>query len=619
MSIVLVKFFLELLFWLSVTPLALFLRLEGIPPRYVPGMLAYLVATAPLKAFLLWTFGLPRQSWSSTGVRDLWTVVKCVFLGTGIAFSGVIGLFPWFAFPRSVPLIEGLLALVVLGGVRFGVRIAHERARHPGKKARRVLVVGAGEAGIMIAREMLRHPETGLSPIGFLDDDPVKQRHRFLGLPVLGKLNNLPEVVRKHRIDEVLIAIPSAPGTLIRQVVRMSQEAKVPCRVLPGIYEILSGKVTISQIRPVNLEDLLRREPVRLRTEEISGYLKDRVVLITGAGGSIGREIVRQVARFAPRELLLFGHGENSLFEVEVDLKLDWPGLRYRVIVGDIRDRERLTHVFAHYRPHVVFHAAAHKHVPMMEENPSEAVFNNVLGTKNLVELALEYDVERFVNISTDKAVNPTSVMGATKRVAEYLVQIAAQKAKPNQVFVSVRFGNVLGSRGSVVPLFQKLIARGGPITVTHPEMKRYFMTVSEAVQLVLQAAGLGENGVVYVLDMGEPVSIVELARELIRLSGLKPDEDIKIEYTGVRPGEKLFEETLTAEEGTFASRHEKIFVARSTAPPEEVLKMGITRLLEAARTYDGQAIREALRQLVPTYRPNHHNGSREGLEVGSD
>lgn len=609
MSVILGKFLLELFFWLLATPLALLLRLEGIPPRYIPGMFAYLAATAPLKALLLWTFGLSRQSWSSAGIRDLWTVVKCVFLGTLVTFLGVVVLFPWYAFPRSVPLIEGLLTLVILSGIRFGMRIAHERARRPGKRAKRVLVVGAGEAGAMIAREMLRHPETGLSPIGFLDDDPMKQKHRFLGLPVFGKLDALPEVVRKYRVDEVLIAIPSAPGTVIRRVVKMSQEANVPCRVLPGVYEILSGKVTISQIRQVNLEDLLRREPVRLNTEEISGYLKDRVVLVTGAGGSIGREIVRQVARFTPREILLLGHGENSLFEVETDLRLDWPGLRYRVIVGDIRDRERLAYVFSRYRPHVVFHAAAHKHVPMMEENPSEAVFNNVLGTRNLVELALEYNVERFVNISTDKAVNPTSVMGATKRVAEYLVQIAACKAKPGQVFVSVRFGNVLGSRGSVVPLFQKLIARGGPVTITHPEMKRYFMTVSEAVQLVLQAAGLGENGAVYVLDMGEPVSITELARELIRLSGLEPDEDIKIEYTGIRPGEKLFEEILTAEEGTSATRHEKIFIARSTVPPEEVLEAGIARLLEAAKTYDGQAIREALKQLVPTYCPVEEQG----------
>lgn len=600
------KFTLEIILWTLTAPLALSLRLEGIPPRYIQGLLSYALATVPLKAVLLWAFGLPRQSWATVGMRDLWAITRCILLGTMLSFLGVVATFPWYPFPRSVPLIEGLLALVVLGGIRFFVRGLSEQTRKPrGEKAKRILVVGAGEAGIMVVREILRHPETGLLPVGFLDDDPVKQKHRFLGLPVLGRLDELPKIAEKHRVDEVLIAIPSAPGRVIRQVATMSQSAGIPCRTIPGLYEILSGKFTVSQIRPLHLEDLLRRDPVKLNVEEISGYLRDRVVLVTGAGGSIGREIVKQVARFAPKEIVLFGRGENSLFETEVDLKLDCPGVRYRVVVGDIRDRERLAHIFTTCKPQVVFHAAAHKHVPMMEDNPSEAVFTNVLGTKNLVELALVNGVERFVNISTDKAVNPTSVMGATKRVAEYLVQQAAQRAHPGQVFVSVRFGNVLGSRGSVVPLFQKLIERGGPITVTHPEMRRYFMTVSEAVQLVLQAAGLGENGAIYVLDMGEPVYIADLARDLIRLSGLEPDRDIKIEYTGIRPGEKLFEEIFTAEEGISASRHEKIFVARSPAITGDELEKGIQELLEAARTQNGETIREALKRLVPTYQPS--------------
>uniref|UniRef100_A0A7V4TGJ9 Polysaccharide biosynthesis protein n=1 Tax=Candidatus Caldatribacterium saccharofermentans TaxID=1454753 RepID=A0A7V4TGJ9_9BACT len=614
------KFILDVIAWTVTIPLAFFLRLEGIPLRYLPGMIAYFVLSTPLKAFLIWAFGLPRQYWSRAGVRDLLMVIRCTVLGAaGIFLLTVYVLLPHtYSVPRSIPVIDALLATFLLGGMRFGARLLHERLRAGkvrGKK--RVLVVGAGEAGTTIVREMLRHPEAGLVPVGFLDDDKAKQRHTLVGVPVLGGLDELSQVVHENRIDEVLIAIPSAPGEVVRKVVELARNSGVHCRIIPGIYEILSGKVSIARIRDVSLEDLLRREPVRLNLEEVKNYLKDRTVLVTGAGGSIGREIVFQVARFSPKEILLLGHGENSLFETETELKLRCPDVQYHIILGDIRDYPRLQHVFCQYRPQVVFHAAAHKHVPLAELNPSEAVFNNVLGTKNLVDLALEYEVERFVNISTDKAVNPVSVMGATKRVAEYLVQQAAQKARPGQIFVSVRFGNVLGSRGSVVPLFQKLIQQGKPIPVTHPDMRRYFMTIPEAVQLVLQAAGLGENGVVYVLDMGEPVRIVDLARDLIRLSGFEPDRDIQIEYVGIRPGEKLFEEILSAEEGVVASRHEKIFIARTPVPSDEELERGIAQLLAAAQSYDGDSIRQALRALVPTYRPDGtsaRESEREGV-----
>jgi len=605
LKIIWVKFALDLFLWIVAVPFALFLRLETIPLRYLSGLLLYLALSVPLKAFLIWIFNLPRQYWSAVGMRDLFVIAKCVFWGTFLSFALVYVFFPFYPLPRSVPLIEGLLALLFLGGLRFGVRFFREYYQGGKKrKAKRILVAGAGEAGIMIAREMLRHPESGLVPVGFLDDDPAKRGQLFLGLRVLGKLDELPRVVREHRVEEVLIALPSAPGEVVRRVFDSARAAKVPCRAIPGVYEILSGKVTISQIREVNLEDLLRREPVRLDLEAIGAYLQGKVVLVTGAGGSIGREIARQLTRFSPKEILLFEHGENSLFEIEMELKSEWPNLSYRAIVGDTKDRSRLEYIFEQYRPQVVFHAAAYKHVPMMELNPSEAVFNNVLGTKNLVEVALEKGVERFVNISTDKAVNPSSVMGATKRVAEYIVQWAARRAREGQVFVSVRFGNVLGSRGSVVPVFQELIRKRKPITITHPEMKRYFMTIGEAVQLVLQAGGLGDNGSVYVLDMGEPIKIVDLAKELVRLSGLDPDKDVEITYTGIRPGEKLFEEILSAEEGTRTSRHEKIFIARNSAPSDKELEEGLLELFEAARSYDEKAMRRALKKLVPTYKP---------------
>ncbi|MFN3368970.1 MAG: polysaccharide biosynthesis protein [Thermus sp.] len=604
-----IKFLLDLLLWTLAAPLAMVLRLEGLPPQYRDVAWIYTLLGIPVKALLIAAFGLHRQAWSRVGVRDL------VRLGLAVGSGGAIFLgFAWvlnayFPMPRSVPLISAVLALFLLGGMRLGVRLYWEEKRGRGVRGTRVLVVGAGEAGSMVAREMLRHPEAGLYPVGFLDDDPNKRGQSIAGVRVVGTLDDLPKAVQALEVEEVLVAIPSAPGSVVRKVVDLARAVGVRYRILPGIYEILSGRVGISQIREVRLEDLLRREPVRLNLGEVAGYLEGRVVLVTGAGGSIGSELVRQVARFHPEQVVLLGRGENSLFLLEKELEANWPELRYKVVVADVRDRDRLRRIFQLYRPQVVFHAAAHKHVPLMEANPDEAIFNNVRGTQNVVELCLEFGVERLVNISTDKAVNPTSVMGASKRVAEQVVVWGASQAALGQVFVSVRFGNVLGSRGSVVPLFMEQIKRGGPVTVTHPDMRRYFMTIPEAAQLVLQAGGIGENGRVYVLDMGEPVRILDLAKDLIRLAGLEPYRDIDIVFTGIRPGEKLFEELLTAEEGTEASRHEKIWVAKGAQVPP-----GFSQLLEElyglARQGDDLLVRQALKRLVPSYRP-------EGIPAG--
>jgi len=600
------KFITDILLWLAAAPLAFMLRLDNPWLHFSKALLVYTLAGIPVKIAIEYAFGLHLQTWRSVGVRDLYALVKAISLGTVLLSAIAFFVRLDYPVPRSVPLIEGGLALLMLGGVRLAVRMLFEHSQlsladngHPRK---RVLVVGAGDAGTMLAREMLRHPEAGLLPVGFLDDDPAKKGQRLIGLPIYGQIDQLPKVVKRYKIDEVLIAIPSASGDVVRKVVELAQRSGVKHRIVPGIYEILSGKVAISQIRNVDVEDLLRRKPVSLNTDEIARYIEGRVVLITGAGGSIGSEIVRQVARFRPARVILLGRGENSLYQIEKELERSWPELNWRTVVADVRDLEKMDYVFSKYGPQVVFHAAAHKHVPMMEENPDEAVFNNVGGTKNVVEMALKYGVERFVNISTDKAVNPTSVMGASKRVAEYLVQWAAKQAKDGQSFVSVRFGNVLGSRGSVIPLFKEQIKNGGPVTVTHQDMTRYFMTIPEAAQLVLQAGGLGDNGAVYVLDMGEPVRIADLARDLIRLSGLEPGVDIEIVYTGIRPGEKLYEELLTAEEGTESSKHEQIYVARVPEDDIEQKIRQIDDLFAAARTRDPEKIKAAFKRLIPTY-----------------
>lgn len=598
------KFGVDVALWSLAAPLAFWLRLENPWEQYQDALAAYTILGIPLKALMIWAFGFHRQSWRGVGVRDLNVLVRGVGLGVVYLTAIVLFIRLFVPIPRSVALIDGLAALFLMGGVRLTVRLLHEREgrRTVDGKAIRVLVAGAGEAGTMVAREMLRHPEAGLVPVGFLDDEPSKQRQRFIGLPVLGELEALPKAVRKALADEVLIAIPSAPGRVVRKVVDLCRKAGVRYRIIPGVYEILTGKVSISQIREVAIEDLLHREPVRLNTEEIAGYIENRVVLVTGAGGSIGSEIVRQAARFRPRRVILLGRGEHSLYQIERELERKWPELEHRSVVADVRQHDKLAHVFELYGPQVVFHAAAHKHVPLMENNPDEAIFNNVGGTRNLVELSLDGGVERLVNISTDKAVNPTSVMGASKRAAEYLVEWGGRRARPGQVFTSVRFGNVLDSRGSVVPLFREQISLGGPVTVTHPEMTRYFMTIPEAAQLVLQAGGLGLNGAVYLLNMGDPVRILDLAKDLIRLSGLEPGVDIEIAFTGVRPGEKLYEELLTAEEGAEATKYQKIFVARNSGLPDAELTQLLERLFDAARKRDGAEIHLALKSLIPTY-----------------
>lgn len=565
------KFFIDLSIWMLAVPLAFFLRLENGWFNFLEAILWVMLISAPIKLCIIVHEKYFRQSWHRIGIRDLFGIARgtviysALLLGGAVLFRGII------VIPLSVPLIEAMIIVLGMSSVRLLVRLWYDYGVKKDvslkKEAKKVLIVGAGDAGTMIAREMLRHPEAGMKPAGFLDDDIFKRKQSFLGVEVLGKTEDVSEVISKHNVDVLLIAIPSAGGSVIRPIIEKVGD-KIECKVIPAIHELLSGQVTINEIRNVNVEDLLRREPANLNTQEIAGYLEDQVVLVTGAGGSIGSEIVRQVIPFNPRKLLLLDNCEFNLYKLEQEINEAHGNLSFQPIIADVRDSKTLAALFNKLKPEVIFHAAAHKHVPLMELNPSQAILNNVVGTKNLIDLALESGIEHFVNVSTDKAVNPTSIMGASKRVAEYIVEWGSRQADNNQIFVSVRFGNVLGSSGSVVPKFSKQIKQRKAITITHPEMTRYFMTIPEASQLVLQAGGLKESGVVYALDMGEPVKILDLAKDLIRLSGLEPDIDIPIEVTGVRPGEKLFEELLTSEEDTVATRYEKIYVAQQNGLP---------------------------------------------------
>jgi len=501
--------------------------------------------------------------------------------------------------------------------------------------------MGAGDAGAMIVREMQSNPHLGLEPVGFLDDDLGKHDVRIHGVPVLGDRHAILEMVKKHKASQVIIAMPTVPGVEIRDIVHICDEAGVRARIIPGMYEILDGTVSVNQLRDVRIEDLLRRDPVHTDISAVREMLRGKQVLVTGGGGSIGSELCRQILRCEPAALTLVGHGENSIFEITNELtkleagnsklktgnskletessiqhpasSIQYPVSSIQPIIADIRFPERIRAVFEEYRPEIVFHAAAHKHVPLMESNEVEAVTNNVLGTRNVVEAAVATGVERFLMISTDKAVNPTSVMGTSKRVAELIVQAAARRT--GRAFVAVRFGNVLGSRGSVVPFFQKQIAAGGPVTVTHPEMKRYFMTIPEAVQLVLQAAVLGKGGEVFALDMGEPVRIADLAGDLIRLSGFEPGRDIDIVFTGLRPGEKFYEELFADQEIHKRTQHEKIFVCPNGAgpgcPPGE-FEAAVDALVRAAHRGEARRVRQLLADLVPEYRPGGE-GERMG------
>ncbi|MCK9221290.1 MAG: polysaccharide biosynthesis protein [Limnochordia bacterium] len=563
-----------------------------------------------VSALSLIVFGACRMYsgvWRYASTQELISMGIAVTIGTGatMLFSSVNTA---RTLAKSVFAINWFVTIVLLGGLRLAVRVYKEYtsrvvAEPDGQK--KILIVGAGDAGALVAQEISNHKELGKKVIGFADDDPGKLGRYVRGSKVLGSIDQVPELVANYRIDEIIIAVPSASGSSIKRIMSYCDRTGTQIQIVPGIYEILNGKVDLGTLREVQLEDLLRREPIRIDQDHIRGHLAHKTVLITGGGGSIGSELARQVARFEPSSLVLFDISENNLYQIQHDLNDEFPHLTLVTVVGSIRDEKKLEAVFAQYRPSVVYHAAAHKHVPLMEEHPEEAIKNNVFGTYNVVQAAIRYRVKRFVMISTDKAINPTSVMGATKRIAEMIVQAANHLS--NTEFVAVRFGNVLGSCGSVVPLFRQQIAKGGPVTVTHPEMTRYFMTIPEACQLVIQAGVLGHGGEVFVLDMGSPVKIMDLAQDLIHLSGLQVGRDIEIKIIGTRPGEKLYEEILTDEENTESTKHEKVFVAKLQDVDMNSLRAKLTVLDDIIRqSAPPEVIRKAIQELVPTYVPTY-------------
>ncbi len=603
--------------------LSYLLRFDFSPaPHYWNQLLFLILLSLPVKTVCFIFFGLYKGMWRYTDLLDFWRVFQASAVSSLILISTILFLYRFQGYPRSIFFIDGLLTFFLTGGLRIVIRTVYRSREQrlgfmlPGLMRRerrqgliRVLIIGAGDAGEKILREIYDNTELNYDILGFLDDDADKKNRFVHGVPVVGTPDDLPSIVNTSRVDQVFIAMPSAAGSEMRRIVDICKRSRVNFKTLPGLGEIMDGKVRVSDLREVHFEDLLGRPPVELDRESIGRYLKDKTVMVTGAGGSIGSELCRQILDYGPGQLILLDASELNLYTIGMEFSRLMPRERYVPLLGRIQDRELMARYFGTYRPEVVFHAAAYKHVPILEDNPWEGVFNNVLGSLVVMQAAQTYKTEKLVIVSTDKAVRPTSVMGATKRMTELLMYGLNQGGGTR--FMAVRFGNVVGSSGSVIPLFKKQIAQGGPVTVTHPEMTRYFMTIQEASQLILQAGALGTGGEIFVLEMGTPVKIADMARDLIRLMGKEPDRDIDIEYTGLRPGEKICEELITNEEGAVPTEHDKIMVLKPTGhgltqqspihDPSRILGQ-VEDLVRAAASQDGEYIRRQLKALVPEY-----------------
>ena len=556
--------------------------------------------------------------------KSIWSIASIdEFIGGVIASSIAtiitltISYFDNNRIPLMITIMAGIMIMIFCNGIRIGWRVVRRTLMfitdRSNGNCKRVLVVGAGGAGALVANEYKKNPQYKKKVVAFVDDFREKRGTYVSGIKVIGDRYDIPTVVEKQRIEEIIIAISELKE--VKGILDECKKTTAQVKIMPGVSEVIDGSFSVKKIRDVDVEDLLGREPIKLDFSGISSYIENKVIMVTGGGGSIGSELCRQIARFNPKELIIFDIYENNAYDLQNELLRKYKNLNLKTLIGSVRDRKRLNSIFKEYRPQVVFHAAAHKHVPLMEDSPGEAIKNNVLGTLNTAELANEYGVERFVLISTDKAVNPTNVMGATKRLCEMVIQSIDKESDTE--FVAVRFGNVLGSNGSVVPLFKKQIAEGGPVTLTHKDITRYFMTIPEASQLVLQAGAYAKGGEIFVLDMGQPVKIYDLAENLIRLSGYIPNEEIEIKVTGLRPGEKLYEELLMDEEGLSETPHKKIFIGRPGDFELNKVKKDLNELLDVVKLSSKERLREKLHEVVPTYRnPDEDNEAAATVEV---
>ena len=579
------------------------LNISKIEPRFIESAYRYLAVNIICTVVVFYFMRLYASLWKYASMQEMCSVVFAVALSGVLQFAGMHGL--GMQMPRSYYILYVLLLLILVSCTRFGYRFFRFFRNGHGsvqKGVANVMVIGAGDAGAAILKEMRLSKFVTQQVRCFIDDSPSKQGKYIQGCPVAGGRDQILEAVWEYGIEKIIIAIPTASGRTIREILEICQQTGCEVKILPGAYQLINGEVSISKLREVKIEDLLGRDQIRIDLDEIPGYVKGQTVLVTGAGGSIGSEICRQLARHKVGRLILVDIYENNIYDIQQELAHDYPQLQLTALIASVRNTHRIHEIMETYRPAVVYHAAAHKHVPLMEESPNEAVKNNVFGTYKTAEAAGRYGVRRFVMDSTDKAVNPTNIMGASKRICEMIIQMMDKRYKTE--FAAVRFGNVIGSNGSVIPLFQKQIAQGGPVTVTHPDIVRYFMTIPEAVALVLQAGAYAKGGEIFVLDMGEPVKILDLARNLIRLSGCTAGEDIEIRFTGLRPGEKLYEELLMDEEGLADTKNSLIHIGKPLDFDEEKLMEQLKELKKAADG-DSAGIRRMVKEIVPTYRMN--------------
>ena len=617
---VIVKFLLHLAIFFSAYHFAFLIRFDfSVPMDYLPVIWGTIPVLLLSKALGFYTFGLFQGWWRYVSIRDILPVAAGCTLGSLIFYGAIFALWPPNSIPRSIYILDWGNTLLFVLGLRYMVRVGREAlGRQRSDSVRRVLIVGAGAAGQMIAREISGNVSLGMQQIGFVDDDPAKFGARIQGAKVLGGHVRIGDLCEKHRVDEIIIAIPSAPPSAVRHIVERCREVSATFRILPGVGDLIDGKVSVRALRNVDLEDLLGRDPVELDADLLHRHVTGRTVMVTGAAGSIGSELCRQLAGLSPSRLLLFEIAESPLFAFEMEMRQKFPTLDLITLIGDIRDRSRVEEVLRAYRPAVIYHAAAYKHVPMMEMHPVEAVKTNVLGTRIVAEAAARHGVERFVLVSTDKAVRPTNVMGATKRVAELVIHNMNGEGK-STVFVAVRFGNVLGSVGSVIPIFRKQLETTGKLTVTHPEASRYFMLIPEAAGLILQAGAMGEGGEVFVLDMGEPVRILDLAKNLIRLSGKELGVDAEIVFTGLRPGEKLHEELIIEGEDALRTSHPKVMklIGSERMPPTWARLL--EELIEAAQAGNRMPVIEKLDALVKGYIPAYEFHGVSARETAAD